>query len=1436
MGLLNRVWSGLDFWDKQENANQRAQFARQDEEEERRRRQAQQQQRQQRQQQAQQQSNASTPGTTVQPQQSFAQRQFSNLDSSPLSFQQNQPQKSVQKEPEQNRFLDGALDYAKNKVLAPALSAGRVGTGIVQGAAGLYDQIVNRSLNPEEQNRVSKGSTKVAENIDQVAKELDVEGQYKAGNVIGEIATYFSPTAVTKIPKVANFATKTLPKVSAKVAGKGGKIGRFAGDLLEETLDPRTIEMGARLNSRYQGQRSARGEEVTRGDVYADMAFDTLGAFLPPVAKLGLRKFKNSADDVIDAGLRSVDNAPQTPASPGKVEIVTGTGVKVDAPEPVIRPQTPDMPPVRPDMPPDPVAPPTFGEIIQPEALSKAPVQQQLIPDVPIDVPPNRPLRVASEQVQQNIDELPTPEPAAISAEKPAPRVQAEAEAAAMPDVVPVDNSGRPLSEVEVPTEAAVAQKAAGPGEGAEVTVDKPVKAPLPAKPRKIPQSELPATSAEGLAKTGETGKSKGKLAKGQEYEKVGVKETETQASIDAANSSYDSILKTIDEDGVITARTAQAAKKVAERLPAGQEKNTLLSIANKSTTEAAQTMRMARTKLRRQASTKELKSKFETQLNQKSKGELSMGKKDYDTIDNVNESFVNKRDNYNKSLEDFNNNPSAANEDAVLKAHDDMVAADVKAKLEEYKITKRLAKDNKNPAVKDFVKLKEEEAGVYMMDAVDSSFLSSTRTMLNNYLNTSGVRLEETLFGKVGARLATRKTGIIMGGGGDRASRKLGAKIGVSNVKRDYGLRNSKDGNKYWNKYKNIVTTGNTSGERNIESAIFAQVSDHYEQALKKAGYTGDELKRRARVSAVSDPDNVRGGYENDILEANALSSITSGFRGKIESKMAEALSQALPDNKFSKSLAKAITRATIGFPTVIGRSLKQGAKRTTLGLPSYVSFRRAMAAGDQQAAAQAYKNFIKEAGSGAGMMAMGGGLAAAGLITGSYPSDPEERARWEREGIKENSIKVGDHYWQLPPLLGSLALPFMVGANIEQQGFRGEGNVAERAFDVSIASIKSALDTSPADSIIKNTDFLSDLTSGRDVSKYLAQTFSGVTRGLTPASSFLNQVGKMFDSTVNETNDGDFAEMFLDKVFNGVPKGQELANMLGHSLEDKEVKGQEIYNPNPVATLFGAVSKEQSAGVEKTGDIRQSIDDSVAKLDEYGGFSPGIRNLLDDEQKALFDDAKSGGKLDESDIKGLMDDIVKGVTGTSDTQFLEKEDYDNNLAVLKTKRDILSADPTITQASLEDYDTQITRGEIYKKNKTPYEVIKDYKDINLEWWRDMGDPDKEDYNQELYEQLWNLDQEMTEAGVGRGKKGKSKYYAKGSRSGSGSGSGRKAPSRSSSFRQLGVTASSPGTNANKYQAIDSPKRYIPDLNLDNKAKTNLKKSITVQKGVKYG
>jgi hypothetical protein len=47
-----------------------------------------------------------------------------------------------------------------------------------------------------------------------------------------------------------------------------------------------------------------------------------------------------------------------------------------------------------------------------------------------------------------------------------------------------------------------------------------------------------------------------------------------------------------------------------------------------------------------------------------------------------------------------------------------------------------------------------------------------------------------------------------------------------------------------------------------------------------------------------------------------------------------------------------------------------------------------------------------------GLGAVTLIGGMASQGMITGSYPSDPSERARWQENGIPPFSIKVGDKW----------------------------------------------------------------------------------------------------------------------------------------------------------------------------------------------------------------------------------------------------------------------------------------------------------------------------------------------------------------------------------------------------------------------------------------
>jgi hypothetical protein len=170
----------------------------------------------------------------------------------------------------------------------------------------------------------------------------------------------------------------------------------------------------------------------------------------------------------------------------------------------------------------------------------------------------------------------------------------------------------------------------------------------------------------------------------------------------------------------------------------------------------------------------------------------------------------------------------------------------------------------------------------------------------------------------------------------------------------------------------------------------------------------------------------------------------------------------------------------------------------------------------------------------------------------------------------------------------------------------------------------------------------------------------------------------------------------------------------------------------------------------------------------------------------------------------------MVKGVelSGT-DTAYLEREQYDTNLAVLKMKRDLSASDPTIRPSSLEKLDIAIKRGEIYKEFEIPYKDIESYQDTNLTEWRAMGNPESDDYDPERYELLWNMDEKMTKAGVSykSGSLDKQKYYGKGSGKGK-SGSGSKG-NFGGEFGKLDATKGSPSVQA--YDSINAQSNPIP-------------------------
>lgn len=909
--------------------------------------------------------------------------------------------------------------------------------------------------------------------------------------------------------------------------------------------------------------------------------------------------------------------------------------------------------------------------------------------------------------------------------------------------------------------------------------------------------------SSEGFVQTGKFGKSEN----GGAYEKVSRATERAQAVQETSQMSPDDIIQTArknqGETGGFTKRDMRniralvESKRIVRGTPEWQEARQILK---EDGTVWGQTGALRNYTMRRTASTPELISRYESKLYKLADDPTKIESKWFDEVEAAQDTYVVARDNATKAYNEFTRDPSSANAKAYHTAMDAADKADRAAKQVEYTVADKALKGNKDTKqVKELQKM-AQEADLYQMDAVDASMLSGTATFLRNFVNASVGGIEETIFGKGAAKLASltkrsRANNIKVGGGAGRGSLE-GFGKGVDNV---VSASTARAKNAGWNPLehiKNWSTTGNQLGDTVMEAQAFRNTLDHYRSVLKSQGYKGTELTDRAGVMSRADPDNVMKEYQGvarvsaglgqGITRNNKIESIVSNLASDAA---ANIMPRAAADN-----LGKLTARMTVGFPTAIARSTVEGVKRFTLGAPT---FAKALRESDPLKRAILVKEGIKQAGTGAVVIPpLFYALGANGMITGSYPDDEEERARWEREGISENAIKIGGAYYQLPAYLGAWAVPGLFYASLGRNG----GDIPAATADV----VKSIPDVLPLDMPINK---LNDVLNGRsDAGDFLAQTGASVVRSSTPAGALLNQIAKSFDPTKNDTNSGTTMENFIDKVVSGIPGQNKFAD-IPDKLDDE---GNPIMNPNALQIAAGATSAVQGKGEEQTAKIQGEVADALKGISDLGALSDqNLKGILSEEDAKLYDKAVSGGELKEKELASLKEALVKGVSSEgTDTAYLEKGQYDTNITALKMKRELMNADPTTKPSSLKDIDTAIKRGEIYKEKQVPYEDITEYKDISLEEWRNLGDPEDDSYDPEAYQRLWELDQLMTGGGVSYGKKlDKNKYYAKDSGKGKGSGSGSR--KMSTDFGKL--TGGTFAPKVQQYATIDAKSGNIP-------------------------
>lgn len=910
------------------------------------------------------------------------------------------------------------------------------------------------------------------------------------------------------------------------------------------------------------------------------------------------------------------------------------------------------------------------------------------------------------------------------------------------------------------------------------------------------------AQSGEGFVPTGEFAKGQN----GNAYQKTNRRAEMEQAVNETANMSPADVIKTAQTNastnGAYNRRDIRniAALFETKRLERGTpEYEAARQILKEDGTNWGQTGALRNYTIRRTASPEELISRFESKIYRLAEDPSKIDSRLFDEIDAAENNFTATRDAALQAYNRFTEAPTKENAKAYHAAQDAADKADRDVKMTEYKVASKALKGNKDIAQARELEKMAQTADMYQMDAVDASMLSGTGTFTRNLFNATVGSVEEKLFGKMGARLASltpksRKNEISVGGG----TGVRGLSEGVSNIVDSSKARAGEAGINPLEHIKNWATTGNQLGDALIDTQTANNVRDHYTQMLKSQGYKGAELKNRASVMARQDPDNVTHTYQTAARVAAGLGSgITRN--NKIETTVKNIISDAISGgkpNRVSEGTAKLVTRMTLGFPTAIGRSLAEGGKRFTLGAPTFL---KALRESDPQTRAILVKEGIKQAGTGGLVIPpLFYALGASGAITGSYPEDQAERDRWAREGIVENAVKIDGHYYQLPGYLGAWAMPGLFYASLG----RNDGDFSKAAADT--AKIVPAL--LPTDQL----NNWNDVINGRaDAGKFFTQTAASAVRAATPGGALLNEIGKMFDPTQNDTNSGTVWENFVDKVMNGIPGA---ANTLTNKTDEA---GNELRNPSPYALALGASGAEQGKGVERTNEINTQTNSALQEMADAGAFGdPNLKAVItDDKVKKIYQDILDGKQVNPDQLKKVQDAMVKGVTASDDTAYLEKEQYDTNIAALTIKKQLMAADPTTKPSDLKKMDIQIARGKVFRDGEIPYSDIQMYESTNLSDWRAMGDPEDDSYDPETYQKLWAIDEALAKVG-GSYKEGhpdKQKYSAKESKA-RGRG-GNAASTLSSDFGKLGELTGAP--KVKQYDSIDQRSGAVPIINV---------------------
>ena len=474
---------------------------------------------------------------------------------------------------------------------------------------------------------------------------------------------------------------------------------------------------------------------------------------------------------------------------------------------------------------------------------------------------------------------------------------------------------------------------------------------------------------------------------------------------------------------------------------------------------------------------------------------------------------------------------------------------------------------------------------------------------------------------------------------------------------------------------------------------------------------------------------------------------------------------------------------------------------------------------------------------------MALGYGLTQAGVITTTDANGDSYGGLY---------FHIGDRYIPVA-IAGTASVPIILG-NAVHQGME-DGDLGTVIDAVGMNTLKNAGvasvfggDNNFQSTIAEATQEGGDFTDA--VAQYLGGTFRQYIPGITADvnavidQTSLNPTGEAAETRVTETNpdtgreNTDVLSTEWNKTLSRIPfasqtldrkEGVPAKDLMDRSLKATRETGEQAEARQVKESLEDMEKRLKGEKVPlKDDDIQDAIDD--------GDFENAIKGLEYKLAKTEADpDAtnRSKEKVRDELLQAQLQSEGVPVTEDGIKARIEDGDFDNAVLGYRYQLHKLEGDKNVPESKREGLRDEITRLQITSEGAYPKEVIALYSDTSQSEWRAMGNPESDDYDPELYEMLWQYDQELTKAGVSKSSKGKEKQKFNAASGGGRGGRGGKSAGfttdiATQSFKEGG------GFDPQKPLKADfaRPESAIPTLERVPNYDQSKKKKISVSRG----